>query len=469
MLVEEWLFFSQYHFHKTKIIFHRASMKYYQWYLKQLGYDVEYAERTDIRDLLKELSNRGYNNIVLADPTDDWLSRRVQQASAKHDITTQILRTPYFINTLEDTDEFFRNRKTYFQSDFYTWQRKSRKILVDAAGGPQGGKWSFDAENRERFPKDRVAPKIQWINSNQYVREAQSYCEAHFASSPGSGENFGYPITFEDAEQWFDDFLSTRFREFGIYEDAMVKEENFLHHSLLSPLLNTGLLEPQDVVRKTLSYAAANNIPLNSLEGFIRQIIGWREFIRIVYEREGRKQRTKNHFGFMRKIPASFWTGTTGIHPVDSVIQHTLQHGYTHHINRLMVMGNFMLLCEFDPNEVYRWFMEMYIDAYDWVMVPNVYGMTQFADGGLMTTKPYISGSNYLVKMGNWEKGPWQKIWDSLFWRFMHVHRDMFSKNPRMGMLLNTFDKMAPDKRSGLLQTADDYLRSLDSAEASIY
>ena len=469
VLVEEWLLFSQYHFHKKKIIFHRASMKYYQGYLEQLGYDVEYAERTDIRDLLKEISNRGFNNIVLADPTDNWLSSRIKQTAAKHAINTEILTTPYFINNLEDTDEFFRNRKTYFQTDFYTWQRKSRKILVDAAGGPLGGKWSFDAENRERFPKNREAPKIQWVNSNQYVREAELYCEAQFASSPGSGENFGYPITFEDAEQWFDDFLSTRFRDFGIYEDAMLKEENFLHHSVLSPLLNAGLLEPRHVISKTLEHAAQKNIPLNSLEGFIRQIIGWREFIRIVYEREGRKQRTKNHFGFTRKIPPSFWSGTTGIHPVDSVIQHTLQHGYTHHINRLMVMGNFMLLCEFDPDEVYRWFMEMYIDAYDWVMVPNVYGMTQFADGGLMTTKPYISGSNYLVKMGNWEKGPWQKIWDALFWRFMHVHRNLFSKNPRMGMLLNTFDKMAPDKRSGLLQTADDYLRSLDSADASIY
>jgi deoxyribodipyrimidine photolyase-related protein len=468
VLVEEHLFFSQYHFHRKKIIFHRASMKYYQWYLGQMGYDVEYAERTDIRDLIEELANKGFNNIVLADPSDDWLSRRIRKASAAHGITTEIMRTPYFINKLEDTDEFFRNRKTYFQTDFYTWQRKSRKILVDAAGGPLGGKWSFDAENREKFPKNREAPPFQWARSNQFVVEAQSYCEKHFASSSGSGDHFGYPITFEDAVQWFNEFLHTRFKDFGTYEDAMVKEENFLHHSVLSPLMNAGLLEPQYVISKTLAHASQKNIPLNSLEGFIRQILGWREFIRIVYEREGRMQRTQNHFRFTRKIPSSFWFGTTGIHPVDSVIHHTLQHGYTHHINRLMVMGNFMLLCEFDPNDVYRWFMEMYIDAYDWVMVPNVYGMTQFADGGLMTTKPYISGSNYLVKMGNWEKGPWQKIWDALFWRFMHVHRDLFSKNPRMGMLLSTFDKMAPDKRSGLLQTADDYLARLDHGAASI-
>jgi deoxyribodipyrimidine photolyase-related protein len=146
---------------------------------------------------------------------------------------------------------------------------------------------------------------------------------------------------------------------------------------------------------------------------------------------------------------------------VDTVIRHTLKDGYTHHINRLMILGNFMLLCEFDPDDVYRWFMEMYIDAYDWVMVPNVYGMTQFADGGLMTTKPYVSGSNYLMKMGNWEKGPWQQVWDGLFWRFMHTHRDLTGRNPRLSMLLRTFDNMDRARRETLMVTADEYLTSL--------
>ncbi len=190
--------------------------------------------------------------------------------------------------------------------------------------------------------------------------------------------------------------------------------------------------------------------------------MGWREFIHIVYEREGVKQRTKNYWGFKRKIPAAFWKGTTGISPVDVVIKKVLATGYTHHIERLMVMGNFFLLCEFDPDEVYRWFMEMYIDAYDWVMVPNTYGMTQFADGGLMTTKPYISGSNYLLKMGDWKKGPWQETWDALFWRFMHVHRDFFTSNPRLGMLVKTFDKMLKEKQQLHLNNAETFLKTLD-------
>ncbi len=178
--------------------------------------------------------------------------------------------------------------------------------------------------------------------------------------------------------------------------------------------------------------------------------------------REGRKQRTTNYWNFERRIPRSFWNATTGIQPIDTIIKKVLQSAYTHHIERLMVLGNFMLLCEFHPDDVYRWFMELFIDAYDWVMVPNVYGMSQFADGGLMSTKPYISGSNYLIKMSDCEKGNWQQIWDALFWRFMHVHRDFFGNNSRIGMLLKTFDKMDLEKRKNYLDVADKFLSGLD-------
>jgi len=181
-----------------------------------------------------------------------------------------------------------------------------------------------------------------------------------------------------------------------------------------------------------------------------------------MYEAKGSFSRTKNFWGFERKIPASFYDGTTGIVPVDETIKQVLKTGYCHHIERLMVLGNFMLLCEFDPDEVYRWFMELFIDAYDWVMVPNVYGMSQFADGGLFATKPYISGSNYLMKMSDHKKGDWQPAWDGLFWRFMHVNRDFFLKNPRLGMLVRTFDKMSDEKQQNHLQNAEDFLETLD-------
>ena len=185
-----------------------------------------------------------------------------------------------------------------------------------------------------------------------------------------------------------------------------------------------------------------------------------------MYEARGSQQRTTNYWGFTRKIPHSFWDGTTGIEPIDSTIRKVLSTGYCHHIERLMVLGNFMLLCEFDPDEVYRWFMEMFIDAYDWVMVPNVYGMSQFADGGLMTTKPYISGSNYVMKMSDYRKGEWQAVWDGLFWRFMHVHRDYFTANPRLGMLVRSFDKMPSEKRRRHCDIADEYLSSLSTTSS---
>ena len=235
---------------------------------------------------------------------------------------------------------------------------------------------------------------MDFLEPNHFNDEAVAYTQKYFAGNYGKlNTDFIYPTNFADSKNWLQTFFKSRFSEFGAYEDAIVVENNFLHHSVLTPMLNVGLLTPQFIIDEALQYAGNHEIPLNSLEGFIRQIIGWREFIRAVYELKGNEERTRNYWGFTRKIPASFWNGTTGVEPIDSTIKKVLETGYCHHIERLMVLGNFMLLCEFDPDDVYRWFMELFIDAYDWVMVPNVYGMSQFADGGLMATKPYISGS----------------------------------------------------------------------------
>lgn len=250
--------------------------------------------------------------------------------------------------------------------------------------------------------------------------------------------------------------------EFGRYEDAIDTENSILHHSVLSPLLNVGLITPKELIDACLLYAAENNVPINSTEGFVRQIIGWREFIRGSYESRGSEERTTNFWNFKKKIPASFCDGTTGILPVDQTIKKVLQTGYCNHIERLMILGNFMMLCEFDPDEVYQWFMQLFIDSYDWVMVRNVYGMSQFSDGGLMATKPYISGSNYLIKMSNYQKRAWQEVWDDLFWRFMHTLRDFFLANPRLGMLVRMFDKMPNAKRESHLLNAETYLKTLE-------
>ncbi|MBE7174324.1 MAG: cryptochrome/photolyase family protein [Williamsia sp.] len=472
-LVEEALFFNQFNFHKQKLVLHRASMKAYQDFLQKKKIHVQYIEAispdADVRKLIPSLAEKGVKEICYAETADDWLERRIQAACTKWNIERKLYKTPNFLTSLKEAADYFGKKTGYFQTDFYIWQRKQHQLLTDARSQPVGGKWSYDAENRQKFPRDARPPQIQLTKENSWVDEARTYVEQHY------GKNYGhlmapvrilhdgfYPVTFEDAEQWLDQFLEQRFSLFGAYQDAIVARENYLYHSVSSPLLNIGLLDPQQIINTALEAAPRYKVPLNSLEGFIRQLLGWREFIRIVYEREGRRQRTKNFWGFTRKIPASFWKGTTGIVPVDSVIKKLLDTGYSHHIERLMVMANFMLLCEFDPDEVYKWFMEMYIDSYDWVMVPNVYGMTQFADGGLMATKPYISGSNYLLKMGDYKRGPWQTIWDGLFWRFMHVNRDFFSQNARLGMLLNTFDKMPKEKRAAHMKNAEDYLNSLE-------
>ncbi|QTE36469.1 cryptochrome/photolyase family protein [Mucilaginibacter gossypii] len=477
-LVEEILFFNQYSFNKKKLVLHRASMKFYAHHLASQNIAVNYIGAqdplADVRRLITSLAKKGIKNIYYTDTADNWLESRLNKACVENEIQLIKHRSPNFLNSPHEVADFFDKKKTYFQTDFYISQRRQRNILLEPDGTPIGGKWTYDSENRLRFPKNEVVPLLNISPENDYLKEARLYVDTHFADNYGNTTSpFGnlggfYPTTHEEAEHWLDDFLQQRFRDFGIYEDAMVANESFLYHSVLSPTLNIGLLNPQQVIDNALDVAADMDIPLNSLEGFVRQIMGWREFIHIVYEREGTRQRTKNYWGFKRRISHSFWKGNTGIHPVDVVIKKVLATGYTHHIERLMVMGNFFLLCEFHPDDVYRWFMEMYIDAYDWVMVPNTYGMTQFADGGLMMTKPYISGSNYLLKMGDWKKGDWQDTWDGLFWRFMHVHRNFFSQNPRLGMLVKTFDKMPAEKRRIHLNNAEQFLENLDKHAAPV-
>ena len=466
-LVEENLYFQQYNFHQKKLVLHRASMKFYEQFLIKKGFEVEYInydnKLSNCTNLIQKLAKDGVNSIYITDVIDNFLMKKVNAACNKNALKLHVGDSPNFLNVTADVADFFNNRKTYFQTDFYTWQRKQRNILLEKNGKPIGGKWTFDSENRAKFPKNEIVPDLKAPPENKYVKEAKQYVLKHFPNNYGdlNGPDL-FVTTFEESENWLDEFLKSRFEKFGIYEDAIVTKETVLNHSVLSPMLNIGLLTPHKIIDKALEIGKEKNIPLNSLEGFIRQVMGWREFIKIVYEREGTKQRSTNYWKFTRKIPPSFWNGTTGIPPIDNTIQKILKTGYCHHIERLMVLGNFMLLCEFDPDEVYRWFMEMFIDAYDWVMVPNVYGMTQFADGGLMTTKPYISGSNYLMKMSDYEKGEWQAVWDGLFWRFMHEHRNFFLKNPRLGMLVGTYDKMNPEKQLAHLNQANNFLNKLD-------
>ncbi len=422
-LVEEGRYFTDFDFHKKKLILHRASMKAYEDYLQGRGYRVRYIEyKTDWREQVKK------RRIHIVDPCDNKLLKSLPKTAVIYD-------SPAFIG-----GELKKGKK-YLMGNYYKEQRRRLDILMEE-GKPLGGVWSFDKENRKKLPKGHRCPSISTYKS-KYVEEATEYVEKNFPRNPGEGSNFIYPVTFGDARRWLDDFIEERLPLFGDYEDAMVEEEEFLYHSLLSPLLNTGLLTPMEVVERVLE---AHEIPLNSQEGFIRQVIGWREFIRQVYLLEGERERGSNYFENNRKLPKSFYTGTTGIFPVENVINKVLKNAYSHHIERLMILGNYMLLKGYHPNEIYRWFMEMYIDAYDWVMVPNLYGMSQFADGGIFATKPYISSSNYILKMSNFKRGSWCDEWDELYWGFLEKHEEKLRKNPRMGLMMKQLDRRREKK-----------------------
>lgn len=465
-LIEEFLFFRQYPFHKVKIAYHRATMRWYVDQLRDLGKKVHYIEsqdtRSDIRTCLEEFSKAGIKNLTLFKPVDYLFERRLKRMASRHGIALHLLDNPSFLNTDEDNLQLLGNKKKFFQTDFYKQQRIKHNLLLDADQQPLGGAWTFDTENRLKYPKGKLPPVFHYHADTAYEQEARSYVAKHFADNPGIiHDHIRYPITFQDSKQWLQHFIESRLREFGPYEDAIVAHEHFLHHSVLTPMLNIGLLTPRQILDEVVRYASMHAIPINSLEGFVRQILGWREFMRAVYEVKGVPLRTTNYWQSHTRIPTSFWSGTTGIDPIDITIQKILKTGYCHHIERLMVLGNFMLLCEFDPDEVYSWFMSLFIDAYDWVMVPNVYGMSLFAGGPVMTTKPYFSGSNYLTKMSNYKAGPWQEVWDGLFWRYIDKHRDFFLKNPRLSMMVRTWDKMPDQKKNQHLENAKRYLDTL--------
>jgi len=439
-LVEDSLFFRQYAFHKQKLMLHRATMKrYVAEVLPQARYvDAHQLERTgDVVALVKEVE---CDAVRVVDPNDDWLIARLTAACSVAGVTLTVLDDPHFLTPQSEIDAFAAGKEKLFFTDFYVRQRKRLRMLLTPDGKPVGGKWSFDADNRKKLPKT-VHPRTPALPpENAFVREAREYVQANFPDAPGSDAPFAYPTSAAEARAWLADFLEYRFADFGTYEDAISTRERVLFHSVLTPVLNVGLLSPREVADGALRYV--DRVPLNSLEGFVRQVIGWREFVRLVYRTHGRRQRTRNYWNYTRPMPVAFYTGTTGVDPVDHVIRSVLETAYCHHIERLMVLGNFLLLCDVAPGAVYRWFMELFVDAYDWVMVPNVYGMSQFADGGGMTTKPYISGSSYVLKMSDFPKGPWCAVWDALYWRFVDRHVDFFRSNPRMAVMVGMRDKM---------------------------
>lgn len=462
IIIEYSLFFGEKrninNFHQNKLVLHRASMReYFDTKMNQFNSKYFQFENADLEKIIDKIKN--LEKVIIYEPKDFLIKKRLNTLSKKYGFLLETIPNPGFLTPESFYNEYFNNHK-YFMTPFYIEQRKRLNILIDKNEKPLGGKWTFDTENREKLPKNLEIPSPKFYGKNEYVEEAKKYINKNFSENIGTTDFFIYPTNHKEAILSLHHFLRERLNDFGPYEDAISKQNDFNFHSLLSSSINIGLLTPMEVIKETLNFANENKVSLSSLEGFIRQIIGWREFMMIIYERDGVKERNSNFFHHHRKLPKSFYNGTTGIKPVDDSIKKVLKYGYNHHIERLMILGNFMCLCEIEPNEIYKWFMEVYIDSYDWVMVPNVYGMSQFADGGLITTKPYVSSSNYILKMSDYsKKEEWCEIWDGLFWRFLYKNKDKIASNSRIGMLIKANDK---SKYEAKIKKAEQFLRNLE-------
>lgn len=457
LLVEDPLFFTQYAFHQQKLVLHRAAMKAHQALLEKRGASVHYLDvdaGSTMAKVMGYAGELGARCVHLIDPVDDWVERRVVRDAKKVNLSLVRHESPMFLTSPSEIGQFFAGRPRMFMADFYAHQRRRLDVLMDGER-PVGGKWSFDAENRKKLPKGISIPPLWRPRENAYVRSARDFVARRFPDNPGTADEFDYPVTSADARRWLADFVEHRLPSFGAYEDAMSTRDSALFHSVLTPMLNIGLLTPREVLDAVL---AADGVPLNSREGFVRQLIGWREFMRAAYLLKGRQQRTRNFWGHERALPSAFWTARTGIAPLDATISRVLKHAYAHHIERLMLLGNFMQLCGFRPDDVYRWFMELFIDAYDWVMVPNVYGMALYADGGMISTKPYVAGSNYVRKMSDFPRGDWCDTWDGLFWTFIADHREVFESNVRIGPIVRQIERLSPDKLRSHRENARRFL-----------
>lgn len=460
VLVEHDLMFRQYRFHTQKLVLHRASMDRFADRLREAGREVGVV-RTDGRTtsraaLTRVLQDLGPDGLSCFDVVDDWLERDLRAVASDVGLEVDWLETPNFLTSRADVAAQMDGRGARMQH-FYAWQRRRLDVLVDD-GEPVGGQWSFDAENRKKLPRNHPVPDVTWPQRHPAVDAAVQWVRDAFAQNPGDADAFAWPTSHDEAEAMLEDFLAERLVDFGPYEDAISTRTATAFHSLLTPSLNIGLLSPAHVLERVLAVGAEEDVPLPSLEGFVRQLIGWREYMRATYVTGGRRMRSRNALGHHRSLPPGWWTAETGLAPVDLVLERVLESGWAHHIERLMVLGNAMCLLRIDPEDVYEWFMEMFVDAYDWVMVPNVHAMSQFAAGDAITTKPYVSGSNYLRKMSDLPRGEWCEAWDGLYWTFVRDHHDVFAGNHRSTMIATLYDGLDPAKKAAHTRAAQPWL-----------
>ena len=449
--------------HKLKILFFLSAMRSYKDELKNKKMDVIYdGQKNSFKDpytkkLERIIKDKKVQKVTFFEIEDKFFEKKIISLLKKNKIDFNQIESPMFITTRNEFKSYLDKNKKPLMANFYKINRAKLNLLVEKDGKPRGGKWSFDEDNRKKLPDKIKIPDYPKIKETTHTIGLKSFVEKNFKNHPGSTKYFWFPTTRKQSLKFLENFLKYRINLFGDYEDAVSKKSNILFHSALSPVLNVGLITPIEIIEKIKKME--KKIKINSLEGYIRQIIGWREFMRGIYQNFDDRMEQSNFFNHKRKMKSSWYTGTTGLEPLDFSINNALKFGWSHHIERLMILANIMNLCQIHPKHVYKWFMEMFVDSSDWVMSPNVYGMGLFSDGGIFATKPYICGSSYFLKMMDFKKGEWCNTMDGLYWNFINNNRKFFSTNPRLAMMVRVFDKMNSERKKTILKAAGNFIK----------
>jgi deoxyribodipyrimidine photolyase-related protein len=452
-LLEEPRYFTDFKFHKLKLAYHRATMKKYYDYLKTKNINVSYINF----DKVTKTFYKSLKEVTFYDPYDNKLSEKLEKI-----LKCNILPQKQFLLTNAEIHEnkklFYKNGK-YHNDLFYKFMRIKLNILIDKKEKPEGGKWSYDNENRLLLPKEINVPDLPKINKNKYITEAINYINTNFNDNYGSLDNFMYPIDHNSSIDWLNSFLGKRLNNFGPYEDAVDTEHQFIFHSILTPMMNIGLLTDNEVINKSVEFYKNHKVKLASFEGFIRQIIGWRTYVYSIYILEGKQMYNSNQLHNKKKISDKWWK-SVNIEPIDFLINKIIKYAYVHHIERLMYLSNWMLMNNINPKEVYRIFMEWTIDAYEWVMIPNVFGMGQFSTSNMMT-RPYFCSSNYILKMSNFKKGEWCLIWDSVYYSFINKHKSLLASNYATAMQVKHWNNKSKKDQEELIEIAKKYNKTI--------
>jgi deoxyribodipyrimidine photolyase-related protein len=475
--------------HRLRIAFFLAAMRRFRDALRAEGMAVDYAELAPhARDdrgttfgdrLALALSRERADRLIVVEPGDWRVREELLATAARLNVPLEIRPDRTFLCSTEDFADYAAAHRGLPLEAFYRWMRQRLQILVEADGSPVGGRWNFDADNRKGFGRrGPTAPPLPRFEPDETTRAVIALVDARFSAHPGSLSHFDLPVTRTDAVTLLRDFIAHRLADFGTHQDAMWLGEPFLSHSRLSAALNVKLVSAREVVDAVLDAARDRELPLNSVEGFIRQIVGWREFVRGIYWRLMPGYAARNALEAHRPLPALFWSGDTDMRCLHECTTQLLRHGYAHHIQRLMVFGNFALLAGVEPLAFHDWHMAMYVDAIDWVSLPNAFGMSQHADGGVVGTKPYIASGRYIARMSNYCKGcrydPTRATgtdacpFTTLYWDFLDRHRKRLADNPRMRYPLQNLAAKDADERALIRQQAAACLDRLDRPGTSV-